>query len=459
MWCKLAGLGIVAVVWSVALALRMGMPEHGARGPGGMIAVAGVWAAVLATILHLMALVFDGKSRRKATGSSNGMLAAHKFSSLGGGLLPKVPHQVPHSTRHSSTAPLAMVSPQTAGMAAAGAVAVGGLAKKVLDTPSRAYNREQNTVGNEYDAWTEDGILEYYWGEHIHLGYYNESERDKGYKKKSFKEAKYDFVDNMASWANLLADRPWPDSSATTSPPDPSAPPGTYKILDVGCGVGGTSRRLAQLIPSAEVTGITLSPKQVARNNEISEEQGLKSRVDARVMDALAMDFPDNSFDIVWACESGEHMPDKEAYVKEMARVLKPGGTIVIATWCQRDDLEVPFTDKERKDLDFLYAEWTHPSFISIEEYARIMNRISVGSDASYGLSNVATDDWTVPTIPSWRHSNWVGVWDPWPVVRRPRVWYKTIREIVTLERMHRAFDRGLMQYGMMKATKDVNPK
>jgi len=43
----------------------------------------------------------------------------------------------------------------------------------------------------------------------------------------------------------------------------------------------------------------------------------------------------DNSFDLVWACESGEHMPDKKAYVDEMVRVLKPGGTLVIACWCQ----------------------------------------------------------------------------------------------------------------------------
>lgn len=47
------------------------------------------------------------------------------------------------------------------------------------------------------------------------------------------------------------------------------------------------------------------------------------------------MDYPDNSFDLVWACESGEHMPDKEKYIEEMVRVLKPGGTLVIACWCQ----------------------------------------------------------------------------------------------------------------------------
>lgn len=63
-----------------------------------------------------------------------------------------------------------------------------------------------------------------------------------------------------------------------------------------------------------------------------------------QVMDALKMEFPDNSFDLVWACESGEHMPDKKAYVDEMMRVLKPGGTLVIATWCQREETpETPF--------------------------------------------------------------------------------------------------------------------
>ena len=42
-------------------------------------------------------------------------------------------------------------------------------------------------------------------------------------------------------------------------------------------------------------------------------------------MNALAMDFEEDTFDLVWACESGEHMPDKKKYVEEMTRVLKPG--------------------------------------------------------------------------------------------------------------------------------------
>ena len=70
--------------------------------------------------------------------------------------------------------------------------------------------------------------------------------------------------------------------------------------------------------------GITLSSKQVERARQLAAERGL-ANADFCVMNALAMEFPDDSFDLVWACESGEHMPDKKAYVQEMVRVLKPG--------------------------------------------------------------------------------------------------------------------------------------
>ena len=71
-------------------------------------------------------------------------------------------------------------------------------------------------------------------------------------------------------------------------------------------------------------------------------------------------------------------------------------------------------------------------------------------------FAEVGAEDWNRQTIASWRHSNLVGVLDPWFVVFKwnPKLWYKVTREIVTLERMHRAFDRGLMQYGLMRGVK-----
>lgn len=318
----------------------------------------------------------------------------------------------------------------------AGAYIAGWLGltlKRRLDRPSRPYDREANSVGREYDAWTREGILEHYWGEHIHLGYYTEQEMKRwpfGYLQTNFVQAKENFTQKMMEWGGIDGMK-------------------NVKVLDVGCGIGGTTRYMAKLLPDSQITGITLSPEQAKRATELAEERGVKN-VEFRVCDALAMDYADNTFDVVWGCESGEHMPDKEKYVTEMARVLKPGGKMVIATWCQRDNDTQPFTAEEEKSLDFLYSEWTHPFFISIKDYKNLL-------EGPAAMGNVETDDWWKQTIASWRHSIWVGVFDPWPVIRAgPRMWWKCLRDGICLERMHRAFDRKLMAYGMIKGTKPL---
>ncbi len=128
--------------------------------------------------------------------------------------------------------------------------------------------------------------------------------------------------------------------------------------------------------------------------------------------------------------------------------MLKPGGTLVIACWCQREETpEAPLTQQDKAELQFLYDEWAHPFFISPEEFERLMQ-------GTGKMQNTSCDDWTPQTIDSWRHSIWVGVFDPWIVISKPWAWYKVTREIVTLERMHQAFDKGLMQYGMIRGVK-----
>lgn len=172
--------------------------------------------------------------------------------------------------------------------------------------------------------------------------------------KKDFIQAKYDFIDEMLKFGRIEV------NSSTEGQ--------SVKILDVGCGIGGTtrfavfSRSYLSSVSAAyalylvvgrylarkfgngtQVEGITLSENQARRARELAAQQGVHNAA-FRVMDALSMDYPDASFDFVWACESGEHMPDKRRYVEEMARVLKPGGRMVVATWCQREEGGRPFT-------------------------------------------------------------------------------------------------------------------
>lgn len=102
------------------------------------------------------------------------------------------------------------------------------------------------------------------------------------------------------------------------------------KVLDAGCGVGGSSIFLASLL-GCKVTGITLSEKQVKQADEFARKKGADQLVDFKVMDYCNTDFQDASFDIVWGCESICYADDKEKFIKEAWRLLKPGGRLVVA--------------------------------------------------------------------------------------------------------------------------------
>ncbi|RQH22295.1 methyltransferase domain-containing protein [Okeania hirsuta] len=285
----------------------------------------------------------------------------------------------------------------------------------------RSYESSE-TVANSYDEWTQDGILEFYWGEHIHLGHYGSPPQ-----KKDFLTAKSDFVHEMVKWGGL--DKL---SRGTT-------------VLDVGCGIGGSTRILAKDY-GFDVTGITISPKQVQRAQELTPEG-----VDAKfqVDDALALSFPDNSFDVVWSIEAGPHMPDKAKYAEEMMRVLKPGGILVVADWNQRDDRQKPLNFWEKPVMKQLLEQWSHPAFSSIEGFSELI--------AETGLveGEVVTTDWTQETIPSWLDSIWQGVIRPQGMIRFGLSGIiKSIREVPTLLLMRLAFGSGLCRFGMFRAVK-----
>jgi tocopherol O-methyltransferase len=101
------------------------------------------------------------------------------------------------------------------------------------------------------------------------------------------------------------------------------------EIVDVGCGYGATARRLAEAT-GATVTALTLSEEQAAYARRQSVERG-----DVRVLvrDWLANDLPASSADAVVAVESTTHMPERARVFQEMARVLRPGGRLVLCVW------------------------------------------------------------------------------------------------------------------------------
>lgn len=283
-----------------------------------------------------------------------------------------------------------------------------------------------DSVANSYDDWTNDGILEFYWGEHIHLGHYGAPPRTK-----DFLQAKSDFVHEMVRWGGL-----------------DKLPSGTT-VLDVGCGIGGSSRMLAREYGFA-VTGVTLSPQQVRRAQELtSPEVNAHFQVD----DALALSFPDASFDVVWSVEAGPHMPDKAQFARELMRVLKPGGILVVADWNQRDDRQVPLTGWEKPVMRQLLDQWAHPAFSSIEEFSELLKATGLVE------GDVTTADWTAETLPSWLDSIWQGIVRPAGLVRfGVSGFMKSMREVPTILLMRLAFGTGLCRFGMFRAVHATVP-
>lgn len=102
------------------------------------------------------------------------------------------------------------------------------------------------------------------------------------------------------------------------------------RILDVGCGSGVPTIVLAKL-SKGEVVGLDIDRPLLDELNRKILREGLSDRVETKKCSMLEMDFPDESFDIIWA-EGSISMIGFERGLKEWRRLLKPGGFLVVHT-------------------------------------------------------------------------------------------------------------------------------
>jgi len=102
------------------------------------------------------------------------------------------------------------------------------------------------------------------------------------------------------------------------------------RVLDAGCGVGGSSLFMASVL-GCRVTGISLSQGQIEKARQYAEKRKQQGLVDFLVMDYCNTTFPNESFDVIWGCESICYAPDKAAFINEAYRLLRPGGRLVVA--------------------------------------------------------------------------------------------------------------------------------
>ena len=200
------------------------------------------------------------------------------------------------------------------------------------------------------------------WGRHIHHGLWLQGDE-------SIQQAQEQLTDTLADLANVSTGD---------------------ALLDVGCGLGGSSIHLAKQ-RGCHSTGITLSPVQRRWAAASARWNRLASQTEFLALDADQADFPEDHFDIVWSIECTEHLFDKPGFFRRVGQWLKPGGRLAICVWFEGEDATVP---RHREQVEEVCHRFVCPSLATPSDYKQW---IEAG-----GLRVTQETDWTDQVARTW---------------------------------------------------------
>ncbi|MFZ2800051.1 MAG: ubiquinone/menaquinone biosynthesis methyltransferase, partial [Syntrophorhabdus sp.] len=110
----------------------------------------------------------------------------------------------------------------------------------------------------------------------------------------------------------------------------------TKQLLDIACGTGDLSVDAAQKYPDITVCGVDFVSEMIRAGQKKINREGLTKRIQFMTGDALHLPFRDNTFDVAAMAFGIRNIPDRQGALREMRRVIVPGGQIMI--------LEMTFT-------------------------------------------------------------------------------------------------------------------
>ena len=103
-----------------------------------------------------------------------------------------------------------------------------------------------------------------------------------------------------------------------------------FTILDIGCGGGRTIQKLATIASEGKVYGVDYSPASVASARRTNADFIAQGRVEIQQASVVRLPFPDGMFDVVTAIETHYYWPNLVEDLREVMRVIKPGGTLLL---------------------------------------------------------------------------------------------------------------------------------
>ena len=120
--------------------------------------------------------------------------------------------------------------------------------------------------------------------------------------------------------------RPWADDLVAAAAPGPDE-----RVLDVACGTGIVARLAAQRVGGAgQVVGLDISPSMLA----MARAAAPSAAIEWQEGSATELPFPDGAFDLVLCQQGLQYFPDRPAALREMRRVLTPGGRLALSVFC-----------------------------------------------------------------------------------------------------------------------------
>ena len=103
-----------------------------------------------------------------------------------------------------------------------------------------------------------------------------------------------------------------------------------FTVLDIGCGGGATVRKIAAITADGKVYGIDYAEGSIAVSREVNSQLIRSGRVVIQKASVSQLPFPDDTFDMATAIETQYYWPDLMGDMREVLRVLKPGGKLVV---------------------------------------------------------------------------------------------------------------------------------
>lgn len=156
-------------------------------------------------------------------------------------------------------------------------------------------------------------------------------------------------------------------------------------IVDFGCGVGGTLFRLAERFPSAQLSGVTVSRRQVEVAQRLARELGYSDRCSFSLADFQTADLSLQA-DAIVAVESFAHSDSADAFLESAARHLRPGGRLLIVDdFLARDEDQLERAQRLR--VEQLRRGWRVPAVCTAEALAGAAVRHGLDVDKTLDLS------------------------------------------------------------------------